>query len=71
MGALIDLATIAGYFQPECKRINLRAHAHLMTCGESDMSPMLNRCTRPVRVPDPILALFLGLLSGILLALSL
>lgn len=35
------------------------------------MSPMLNRCTRPVRVPDPILALFLGLLSGILLALSL
>ena len=34
MGALIDSATIAGYPQPECKLINLCAHAYLMTYGE-------------------------------------
>ena len=28
MGAQIDPATIAGYFQPECKRINLGGHAY-------------------------------------------
>jgi hypothetical protein len=34
MAALIDPATIAGYFQPESKRINLRDHAYLLKFGE-------------------------------------
>jgi hypothetical protein len=34
MAAQIDPATIAGYFQPECKRINL--------CGHPTFEPLEN-----------------------------
>jgi hypothetical protein len=32
------------------------------------MSPLLNRCTRPARVPDAILMLFCGIALGALCA---